>query len=235
MLREFVAVLETMHDSVKPLIITGAGRAFCAGGDLKSYLAHLDDPEALRSYFVVLAEVFSRIVDYPGVTVAAVNGVAVAGGLELICACDLAIAAESARFADGHINYGLHPGAGSSVLLGKMIGERQARWLLLSGEFIDAAEAGRIGLVNRVVPGAELEQAAHAMAATIARHSHAALRRTKQLIRNEIEEILRVERESLLEHFGAPETRLHLEAFSARSRSKVTHAEPGEQAASSHS
>ncbi len=221
MLRELVGVLDTIIGSGRPLIITGAGRAFSTGGDLKAYLGRLDDQEALRRYFLLLADVFVRIVDYPGVTVAAVNGVAVAGGLELMCACDLAVATESARFADGHINYGLHAGAGSSVLLAKLIGERRARWLLLSGEFIDAVEAERIGLVNRVVPDAELQQVAHSMAAAVARHSRAALRRTKRLIRSDIQEILRAERESLLEHFGDPETRSHLEAFSARSQSKA--------------
>jgi enoyl-CoA hydratase len=222
MLHEFVGALETITDSGQPLIITGAGRAFCTGGDLRAYLRRLDDQEGLRRYFLLLADVFERIVDYPGVTVAAVNGVAVAGGLELMCACDLAVAAESATLADGHINYGLHPGAGSSVLLGRMIGERRARWLLLSGEFIDAVEAERIGLVNRVVPDPELQQAATSMAAAVARHSRAALRRTKRLIKSDINEILRVERESLLEHFRDPETRSRLEAFSARSQSKTT-------------
>jgi enoyl-CoA hydratase len=222
MLREFAGALETITDSGKPLIITGAGRAFCTGGDLKAYLRRLDDGEGLLRYFLVLADVFERVVDYPGVTVAAVNGVAVAGGLELMCACDLAVAAESATLADGHINYGLHPGAGSSVLLGRIIGERRARWLLFSGEFIDAFEAERIGLVNRVVPDPELKQAANSMAAAVARHSRSAVRRTKRLIRSDIKNILRVERESLLEHFQHPETRSQLEAFWARSQSKGT-------------
>jgi enoyl-CoA hydratase len=221
-LREFVNVLDSISGAGQPLIITGAGRAFCAGGDLKAYLNRLDDQEALRRYFLLLADVFGRIIEYSGLTVAAVNGFAVAGGLELMCACDLAVAAESARFADGHINYGLHPGAGSSVLLAKMIGERRARWLLLSGEFIDAMEAERIGLVNRVVPDTELQQASHSIAVAVARHSRAALRRTKRLIRTEIQEILRAERESLLELFRDPETRSHLKAFAARSQSKLT-------------
>lgn len=221
MLRELVAAVETITDSGKPLIITGAGRAFCAGGDLKAYLQRLDDPEGLRGYFLLLADLFGKIVDYPAVTVAAVNGVAVAGGLELMCACDLAVAAEGASFADGHINYGLHPGAGSSVLLARMIGDRRARWLLLSGEFIDAVEAERIGLLNRVVPGVDLEQAANSMAAAVARHSRTALFRTKRLIKSDIKAILQVERESLLEHFHHPETRAHLEAFSARSQSRA--------------
>jgi enoyl-CoA hydratase/carnithine racemase len=222
MLRELVGALETIPDPGKPLIITGAGRAFCTGGDLKAYLRRLEDQEGLRRYFLLLADVFETIVDYPAVTVAAVNGVAVAGGLELMCACDLAVAAESARLADGHINYGLHPGAGSSVLLGRIIGERRARWLLLSGEFIGAVEAERIGLLNRVVPDDQLEEAANSMAAAVARHSRAAIRRTKRLIKTDIKTILRVERESLLEHFRHPETRSHLEGFSARSQTKAT-------------
>lgn len=221
MLREFAGALETIRDSDKPLIITGAGRAFCTGGDLKAYLLRLDDQEGLRRYFLLLADVFERIVDYPAVTIAAVNGVAVAGGLELMCACDLAVAAESASLADGHINYGLHPGAGSSVLLARIIGERRARWLLLSGEFINAVEAERIGLLNRVVPDLELERTANSMAAATARHSSAAIRRTKRLMKRDIKSILRTERESLLEHFRHPETRLHLENFSARSQSKA--------------
>jgi enoyl-CoA hydratase/carnithine racemase len=220
MLRELLAALKSITDSGRPLIITGAGRAFCTGGDLKAYLGNLDDSEGLRRYFLLLSDVFETIVEYPGVSIAAVNGPAVAGGMELMCACDLAVAGESATFADGHINYGLHPGAGSSVLLPRMIGERRARWLLLSGEFIDAAEAGRIGLVNRVVPDRELKQVASAMAAAVARHSPAALRRTKRLIKTDIKEILRVERESLLEHFQDPATRARLEAFSARSQRK---------------
>ncbi len=220
MLSDLVRAIQEIDDPGRPLIVTGRGRAFCTGGDLKAYFGKIDDHEGLRRYFHLLADLFAGIADYPGVTIAAVNGIAVAGGLELICICDLAVAAESARFADGHINYGLHPGAGSSVLLSKMIGERRARWLLLSGEFIDAAEAERIGLVNRVVPDAELESMATSMASLVARHSREAIRRTKRLVRSDIESILRVERESLLEHFRDPETRLRLEQFSARSKIK---------------
>ncbi len=220
LLRNFLEILNDIGDSVRPLIITGAGRAFCTGGDLKAYLAGIDDPAALESYFLLLADVFGKLVDYPGVTIAAVNGVAAAGGLELMCVCDLALATEDARFADAHINYGLHPGAGSSVFLSRMIGERRARWLLLSGEFIDAAEAERIGLINRVVPNGELEAEANSMAHAISRHSSSALKRVKRLIRPEIEQVLRAERESLLAHFSDPETRSRLAAFAARSKNR---------------
>lgn len=215
-LRELFDTLRSIADPARPLIFTGAGRAFSTGGDLKSYFAKLDDPESLRSYFHVLAEVFETIASYPSVTVAAVNGFAVAGGLELLCVCDLAVASESARFADGHINYGLHPAAGASVLLARIIGERRARWLLLSGEFIDSAEALRIGLVNRVVPDTELQFTANSMAAAVARHSPAAVQRTKRLLKTDIQEILRIERDSILAHFQHPETRLRLAQFAAR-------------------
>lgn len=215
----FVEALDRIDDPARPLIITGSGRAFSAGGDLKAYLAKLDSPEAMARSFDKLTKMLLRLADYPGVSIAAVNGVAVAGGLELMCVCDLAVAAESARFADGHINYGLHPGGGSSLLLGKFIGERRARWLLLSGEFIGAGEAARIGLVSRAVPDAELESAATEMAAAVSRHTRPAIRRVKMLLRPTLEEALRAEHSSLLEHFRDPETRLRLEAFAARSKS----------------
>lgn len=218
---DLLCAIRSIEHPVRPLIFTGAGRAFSSGGDLKSYFAHLDDPAGLRNYFHILAELLETIADYPTVTVAAVHGFAVAGGLELMCICDLAVAAESARFADGHINYGLHPAAGASMLLGRIIGERRARWLLLSGEFIDAAEAVRIGLVNRVVTDAELHNAANAMAAAVARHAPGAVRRTKCLLKSDLQEALRLERESLLEHFQDPETRRRLAQFAARSKAKT--------------
>ena len=217
LMEDCVACMDAIADPGRPLILTGAGRAFCAGGDLKGYLAKLDDLPALARYFELALAVFRRLADYPGVTIAAVNGLAVAGGLELMTICDLAVAGAGARFADGHINYGLHPGGGSTGLLAPLIGERRARWLLLSGEFIDAAEAARIGLVNRAVPDGELEAAANEMAAAVARHSRSSVRRTKALLRRDFEPVLRAEHASLMEHFQDPETRRQLEKFAARS------------------
>lgn len=216
MLQEWHGVLSTIKDKTKPLIITGTGRAFCTGGDLKKYLSRLDDIDGLRGYFDLLAEVFVQIAEYPAGTIAAINGVTVAGGIEVMCLCDLAIAAESARFADGHVNYGLHPGGGASATLTWLIGERRARWLILSGEFIDAEEAERIGLVNRVVPDGELSEQAKRMAATIATHTPASIHRIKDLMKRDIRGVLRRERDSLLEHFQAPETKERLEVFAKR-------------------
>ncbi len=220
LIEDFLRAMDRVADPGRPLILTGAGRAFCAGGDLKGYLARLDDLEAMAAYFRLARQMFRRVADYPGVTIAAANGVTVAGGLELLLICDLAVAAESARFADGHLNYGLHPGGGSTSLLAPLIGERRARWLVLSGEFVDAREAERIGLVNATVPDSELEATANRMAATIARQSRSAIRRTKALMRRPFEQVLEAEHASLMEHFQDPETRRRLEEFAARSRAR---------------
>ena len=218
MVEELDRVLDACAADGRPLIFTGAGRAFCAGGDLKGYLALIDDPAGMRRYFDRLRQTFVKLADYPGVTIAALNGVTVAGGLELACLCDLAIAAEGARIADGHINYGLNPGGGASAVLTRMIGERRARWLLLSGQFIDAHEAQCIGLVNRIVPADRLMAQAVSMAQIIAGHAPAAVRRLKRLMGGEVQAMLRAEHESLLELFREPEIRDRLRGFADRSR-----------------
>jgi enoyl-CoA hydratase len=222
MLKEWHAVLNGIEDKSKPLIITGTGRAFCAGGDLKKYLSRLDDIAGLRGYFNLLAEVFAQIADYPGATIAAINGVTVAGGIEVMCLCDLAVSAESARFADGHVNYGLHPGGGASATLVWLLGERRARWLILSGEFIDAVEAERIGLINRIVPDNTLLEEAQRMASTIGKHLPSSIRRIKHLMKRDIRSVLEKERDSLLEHFQAPETKERLEFFAKRNEKRST-------------
>ncbi|MGA7523997.1 MAG: enoyl-CoA hydratase/isomerase family protein [Acidobacteriaceae bacterium] len=217
MLNQWNAALNCIRDRSRPLVITGTGRAFCAGGDLKKYLKRLEDIDGLRRYFDLLEDVFMQIVDFPGPTIAAVNGVAVAGGLEAMCLCDLALAADSARLGDGHINYGMHPGGGSSATLSWLIGERRARWLILTGELISAAEAERIGLVNRVVPDADLESEIAQLARLLRKHSRPAILRTKRLMARDIRSVLRAEKDSILDHFQDPETRLRLEGFARRS------------------
>ena len=216
MLMEWNAALQSVEDTALPLVITGTGRAFCAGGDLKKYLSRLDDLEGLRAYFDLLEEVFLQIADYPGPTIAAVNGVTVAGGIEVVCLCDLAVSAESARLADGHINYGLHPGGGSSATLAWLIGERRARWLILTGEFISAAEAERIGLVNRVVPDEQLESEVTRLAQALTKHSAPAISRVKRLMSRDVRGVLRMEKDSILNHFQDPETKARLESFARR-------------------
>jgi len=220
MLTEWNTALKCIADKTRPLVITGTGRAFCAGGDLKKYLNRLDDIAGLKGYFELLEDVFMQIVDYPGPTIAAINGVAVAGGIEAVCVCDLAVAVQSARLADGHINYGLHPAGGSSATLRWMIGERRAKWLILTGEFISATEAERIGLINRVVPDEQLDAEVTQLAQLLGKHSASAISRIKRLTSRDLRSVLRREKESILEHFQDVETKERLEGFARKNEGK---------------
>lgn len=138
---------------VRAIVLTGTDPAFCAGLDLEEVAADRLD----------LTEVAARDADPWEVlqslstpTIAAVNGAAVTGGLELVLCCDLAIASEQARFADTHARVGIHPSGGLTVLLPRYVGLRQALGMSLTGRFVDAAEAAQLGLVNAVVPHEQL-------------------------------------------------------------------------------
>jgi enoyl-CoA hydratase len=173
--------LEAERD-VSVVILTGAGRAFSAGGDLEGYLSLYRSPLDFRRFLNDFAELHEAIERSAKIYVAAVNGPAVAGGLELMLACDLVLAAEEATIADGHVNFGQLPGAGGSQRLPRVVGRLRANWLILTGETIDAREAERIGLVNRVVPGAELMAEAKALGLKLAAKSRAGLSGAKKLV-----------------------------------------------------
>ena len=167
---------------IAAVILTGAGRAFSAGGDLEGYLSLYRSPIDFRRFLNDFAALNEAIERSRKVYIAAVNGAAVAGGLELMLACDLVLAAEEAKIADGHVNFGQLPGAGGSQRLPRAIGRLRANQLILTGEPIDAREAERIGLVNRVVPGAELQAEARALALKLAARSRAGLQGAKKLV-----------------------------------------------------
>lgn len=166
---------------VAVVVLTGAGRAFSAGGDLEGYLSLYRSPLDFRRFLHDFAALNEAIEKSRKIYVAAVNGAAVAGGLELMLACDLVLAAEEAKIADGHLNFGQLPGAGGSQRLPRAIGRLRANQLILTGEAIDAREAERIGLVNRVVPGAELLAEARGLGLKLAAKSRAGLRGAKKL------------------------------------------------------
>jgi enoyl-CoA hydratase len=132
------------------VILTGAGRAFVAGADIGELEAH--SAVSARALASRGQEVFRRFETSPKPTIAAVNGFALGGGCELAMACHIRIAAEGAKFGQPEVKLGLVPGYGGTQRLPRLVGKGRALQLLLSGEMIDAAEAYRIGLVNRVVP-----------------------------------------------------------------------------------
>ncbi|HEY0971311.1 MAG TPA: enoyl-CoA hydratase-related protein [Gemmatimonadales bacterium] len=148
-------------DSVGGVILTGAGRAFVAGADI-SEMADQTPLEAKRRALRG-QEVFRRFESSPKPVIAAVNGFALGGGCELAMACHVRIASEAAKFGQPEVKLGIVPGYGGTQRLPRLVGKGRALQLLLTGEMIDAQEAYRIGLVNRVVPAGDLMTEARAM------------------------------------------------------------------------
>jgi len=150
-------------DDVRVLVITGAGRAFCSGGDVKSMAqvaASGGGAVAARQEQVGLIQETQLLLRrFPKVLIAAVNGAAYGAGLDLACAADFRLAADTARFCEVYVRLGLAPGGGGAWLLPRIVGLTNALDMVLSGEPIDAATALRYGLVSRVVPADELPAA----------------------------------------------------------------------------
>ena len=153
MLRQLHSVIDGVgrRDDVCCMLLTGAGRAFSAGGDLKSYVALQRDPSAFPRFVADIHRVFGSLRDLPFPVVALVNGVTAAGGLELLLNCDFALMARSARVSDGHLNFGQMGGGGVLTLLPRVIGLQRASELIFSGRSISAEEAVEWGLAVRCV------------------------------------------------------------------------------------
>src|SRR5215469_944736 len=151
------------------VVIAGAGPAFCAGHDLRELR---EDPgrETYEQIFALCSELMLTIVRLPKPVIAEVHGVATAAGCQLVATCDLAVAAEEARFATPGVNIGLFCST-PMVALSRAVGRKAAMEMLLTGEVIDAATARSLGLVNRVVPRTELRAAVDTLARRIAAKS----------------------------------------------------------------
>jgi enoyl-CoA hydratase/carnithine racemase len=180
--RELPQVLETLDadPGVRVCVVTGAGRAFSAGGDIESFHA-LDDIPAYRRHLRRVFAAFHAVERCETVVIAAVNGIAYGGGTELTLACDLALASEQARFAFREPSVGLMPGYG--VVRGpETLGRPWTRWLALTGEEIGAEQALRIGLVQRTVAHERLIDEGLALARRIAGNPPLAVAATKQFV-----------------------------------------------------
>lgn len=173
-------------DSLRVLIITGTGRAFSSGGDVKAMAGRLDEEkgadESRRLFGRELAPIPMALAGLEKPTIAAVNGVAVGGGFDLALACDIRIASDRARFSEVFIRRGLIPAMGGTYFLPRLVGIDHACELIWTGDMIDAAEAERIGLVTRVVPHDELEAAAWELALKLAKGPPLAIRVAKRAI-----------------------------------------------------
>lgn len=178
MIEELQAALRTVRDdaSVRAVILTGTGRGFCSGADLKAR-QRLQPSEAppdankagtarlRRTYNPLILAI--RTIEKP--FIAAVNGVAAGAGCNLALACDIVLASDEARFGNVFARIGLIPDCGGHFFLPRLVGFHKAAELMFTGDLIDAGEAERIGLINRVVPHAELAQHARALAERLAR------------------------------------------------------------------
>lgn len=175
--------------TVGAVVLTGTGRAFCAGADLK-YVRETTagDDAATAAFLQTVLGIMNRLEKFPKPVIAAVNGLALAGGLELVLCCDLVLAARSAKIGDAHANFGLLPGGGSSVRLPRKIGPTRAKYLLYTGEFVPAGDLVEAGLVNEVVDDAELGAAVARLVARLATKSPLVLRRMKALVDDGLEQ-----------------------------------------------
>jgi enoyl-CoA hydratase len=181
--RELVEALDALRDEdeVRVVVFTGAGdKAFVAGADIGEFADRtpIEQRTAMEG-----RRIFDEVAAYPKPTIAMINGYAFGGGCELAMACDIRVAARSAKLGQPEIKLGILPGGGGTQRLPRLVGAGRALRLILSGAPITAAEAERIGLVDEVVDDDALSVAVKALAAQIAAHSPVALRLAKDAVR----------------------------------------------------
>ena len=179
---ELIAALDALRDDdgVRVLVLTGAGeKAFVAGADIAEFAERtpLEQRAAMTG-----RRVFDEIAAYPKPVIAMINGFCLGGGCELALACDLRVAADTAKLGQPEINLGIIPGGGGTQRLPRVVGTGQAMRLVLTGELVDAAEALRIGLVDLVHPAAELRERTMELARGMAAKSPVALRMAKSAV-----------------------------------------------------
>ncbi|TVT50532.1 MAG: enoyl-CoA hydratase [Denitromonas halophila] len=187
MLNALIAELDAIavDPAVRVVVLAGEGKAFCAGHDLKEMRGN-HTLEFQQALFRLCGKLMCKIIAIPQPVIARVHSIATAAGCQLVSMCDLAVAAEGARFAVSGINVGLFCST-PSVGLSRNMGRKAAFEMLVTGEFIDAAEAQRRGLINRVVPLEQLDEEVAKLAASICTKSSAAISMGKQLFYQQLE------------------------------------------------
>lgn len=183
-LRQAFIDLESNED-IAVVILTGAGKAFVAGADI-GYMKDLEPLEG-RDFALLGQQVFKEIENYKKPVIAAVNGFALGGGCELAMSCDIRIASEKAKFGQPEVNLGILPGFAGTQRLARLVGKGIAKELIFTADIINAQEALRIGLVNKVVAPEQLLATAKEMAKKIASKAQIAVRLAKQAINEGLE------------------------------------------------
>jgi enoyl-CoA hydratase len=222
-LTETIAELSERRD-VRVIVLRADGRAFAAGGDIAA-MEHMSALEAQE-----LSEagqlVFKQIERIPQPTIALVHGFALGGGLELAMACDVRLAAEGTKFGQPEVTLGIIPGFGGTQRLPRIVGQGRALWILLSGQFIDAAEAYRIGLVTEVVPAESLDRRGRDVAEYLATLAPHALRMVKQAVYEggelDLAKGLAMEAELFGQCFATEDQRAGMRAFLEKRKAKYS-------------
>lgn len=208
MVQDFrAAICEVQGRNARAVVLTGAGRAFCAGGDLRGMQEIADREGRVEAFFDAplrqLNECVLSIRRIPVPFIAAVNGAASGGGCNLALACDLVLAAESARFNQAFIKVGLSPDCGGTFILPRLVGWKRATELLMTGDVINAQRALEMGMINAVVPDSELMAQALALAERLAQAPMAAIGWIKELLEasatNDYGEQLELERRAQIQ------------------------------------
>jgi len=221
MVRELSEALTTLGraEAVRAIVLTGAGRAFCAGADvglLRELIERQDEPRG-RALVDGMRQVSHAIREAPQPVLCSVNGAAAGGGANLVLACDLRIAADTAQIGQVFMKIGLHPDWGGAYFLPRLAGASRALELFLDAEMIAAAEALRLGLVNRVVPAAQLAAATREWARRIAAAPPLAVRRAKRAVylseRATLDEMLDYELDAQLACFRSADGKEGITAF----------------------
>ncbi|HKP87153.1 MAG TPA: enoyl-CoA hydratase-related protein [Blastocatellia bacterium] len=169
----YEALCRCESEEVRAVVITGAGKGFCSGADVKflAQVRNTGDDESLGRVLSLARKVVSKIRELPKPVIAAINGVTAGGGINLALACDARIASERASFGETFIRLGLHPDWGGTFFLPRLAGTAVAIEMMMSGDVISAADAYRLGMVNRVVPHEQLEAETDKMVQRFIRNS----------------------------------------------------------------
>ncbi len=222
MLDEWSEVLRGARndESVGAIILTGAGDAFCSGGDFEGLSPDARDEPTPYDRKAFLTEHVHRIAyaleDLDKPVIAAINGVAVGAGLDFALMCDMRLAARSARMSEGYIRVGLVPGDGGAYYLPRLVGPAKALELLLTGDFVEAEEAHRIGMVNRVYEDGELMKETRAFAEKLAAGPPLITRMIKRAVYQSARSDLRTSLDLISSHMGIAQSMQEShEAFNA--------------------
>ena len=208
--------------TVRCIVFTGAGGAFCSGSHLAIVAGENNDQHEKRldQFIASINSLLNRIAALPLPAIAAINGTALGAGLELALVCDFIVASADARIGDGHARFGLLPGGGASARLPRRIGVAAAKWLSFTGELFPAQELMACGLVQRVYPAAQFTNEVNRLANLIAKRSPLGLRRVKALIENAlaapIEDALANEQRELRLHRSSLDRAEGLAAFAEK-------------------